>query len=44
MNDIYHSKDVFEFTAVAVEVCKRLENAASLNRKKYKSSILKLIP
>ena len=44
MNDIYHSKDVFEFTAVAVEVCKRLENAASLNRKEFISSMLKLLP
>lgn len=44
MNDIYHSKDVFEFTAVVVEVCKRLENAASLNRKEFISSMLKLLP
>ena len=44
MNDIYHSKDVFEFTAVTVEVCKRLENAASLNRKEFISSMLKLLP
>lgn len=44
MNDIYHSKDVFEFTTVAVEVCKRLENAASLNRKEFISSMLKLLP
>lgn len=44
MNDIYHGKDVFEFTAVAVEVCKRLENAASLNRKEFISSMLKLLP
>ena len=44
MNDIYHSKDVFEFTAAAVEVCKRLENAASLNRKEFISSMLKLLP
>ena len=44
MNDIYHRKDVFEFTAVAVEVCKRLENAASLNRKEFISSMLKLLP
>lgn len=44
MNDIYYSKDVFEFTAVAVEVCKRLENAASLNRKEFISSMLKLLP
>ena len=44
MNDIYNSKDVFEFTAVAVEVCKRLENAASLNRMEFISSMLKLLP
>lgn len=44
MHDIYHNKEVFEFTAVAMEVCKRLESAASQSRGVFVGAMLKLLP
>lgn len=44
MENKYHSKEVIEFVTVALEICKRLENAASTRRKDFIDAMLKLLP
>lgn len=44
MENNYHGKEVIGFAAVALEICRRLEHAASARRKDFIGAMLQLLP